>query len=75
MPNRVPQRIHQQLGGGTGRIGKRLAARYLENLQGKRLQVLVEGVSPDLPGILVGTADRFVPVELPGHVDIIGPVP
>jgi tRNA A37 methylthiotransferase MiaB len=72
MPNRVPQRIHQGWAAELAEMGKRLADRYMEKLQGKRLQVLVEGMSPDSPGVLLGTADRYVPVELPGKADIIG---
>jgi threonylcarbamoyladenosine tRNA methylthiotransferase MtaB len=72
MPNRVPQRIHQRWAAELAEMGKRLTDRYLEKLQGKRLQVLVEGVSPDLPGVLLGTADRYVPVELSGQTDLIG---
>ena len=43
MPNRVPQRIHQRWAAELAELGRRLTDRYLEKLQGKRLQVLVEG--------------------------------
>ena len=72
MLNRVPQRIHQGRAAELAEMGNRLTDRYLEKLQGKRLQVLVEGVSPDSPSLCLGTADRYVPVELPGKADIIG---
>jgi threonylcarbamoyladenosine tRNA methylthiotransferase MtaB len=72
MLNRVPQRIHQHRAAELAVVGTRLASRYLEKLKGKRLQVLIEGVLPDSPGILLGTADRYVPVEVPGQADIIG---
>jgi threonylcarbamoyladenosine tRNA methylthiotransferase MtaB len=72
MSNRIPQRIHQRRAAELSELGRHLAARYLEKLRGKRLQVLVEGVSPDLPGVLLGTADRYALVELSGQSDLIG---
>jgi hypothetical protein len=44
----------------------------MEKLQGKRLQVLVEGVLPESQGTLLGTADRYVTVELCDQIDSIG---
>ncbi len=72
MPNRVPQRIHQSWAAELAELGKRLTDQYLKNLQGKWLQVLVEGALPDLPGVLLGTADRYVLVELSGQSGLIG---
>ncbi len=72
MPNRVPQRIHQRWAAELAKLGSHLADRYLEKLRGKRLQVLVEGMSPESHGMLQGTADRYVTVELPGQADMIG---
>jgi threonylcarbamoyladenosine tRNA methylthiotransferase MtaB len=72
MPNRVPQRIHQNWAAELAELGKHMADRYLQKLQGKRLQVLVEGASPEWQGTLLGTADRYVTVELPGQADMIG---
>ena len=72
MLNRVPQRIHQRWAAELAELGRRLADRYLEKIGGKSLQVLVEGVSPDLPGVLLGTADRYVPVELSGQTRLVG---
>ncbi len=57
MPNRVPQRIHQRWAAELANLGKRLARRYLEELRGKRLQVLVEGISPE--------SQRYACWELP----------
>ena len=54
MPNRVPQRIHQGWAAELAELGRRLADRYLEKLQGKNLQVLVEGALPDSPGKSIG---------------------
>jgi threonylcarbamoyladenosine tRNA methylthiotransferase MtaB len=72
MPNSIPQRIHRRRAAELAELGNRLADRYLENLQGKILQVLVEGALPDSPSRLLGTADRYVPVELSGQTDLIG---
>ncbi len=72
MPSRVPQRIHQRRAADLAKLGKRLADRYLQELQGKTLQVLAEGISPESQGILMGTADRYVTVEFPGRADMIG---
>jgi threonylcarbamoyladenosine tRNA methylthiotransferase MtaB len=72
MPNRLPQRIHQRWAAELAKIGKRLADRYLEKLQGKRLQVLVEGRPLESAGMLLGTADRYVTVEFPGEREMIG---
>ena len=52
MPNRVPQRIHQIWAAELAELGRQLADRYLEKLRGKRLQVLVEGMSPESHGML-----------------------
>jgi tRNA A37 methylthiotransferase MiaB len=72
MPCRVPQRIHRLRAAELADLGNSLANRYLENLQGKILQVLVEGALPDSPSRLSGTADRYVSVEFPGKSDMIG---
>jgi threonylcarbamoyladenosine tRNA methylthiotransferase MtaB len=72
MPNRVPQRIHRCWAAEMAKLEKRLADRYLENLLGKRLQVLVEGKWPNSPSKLIGTADRYITVELHGEIDLVG---
>jgi threonylcarbamoyladenosine tRNA methylthiotransferase MtaB len=72
MPNPVPQRIHQHWAAELAEVGNRLANSYMENLRGKMLQVLVEGVLPQLSNTLIGTADRYVSVEIPFQNDLIG---
>lgn len=72
MPNRVPQRIHQRWAAELAELGKLLEDRSLNKLQGKTLQVLVERASLESPHMLLGTADRYVTVEVPGQVDLIG---
>ena len=53
-------------------LGQRLRLRYFQTLLGHPLQVLVEGALPDRPGRLLGTADRYAPVELSGPQDRVG---
>lgn len=48
-----------------------LRARYCERLAGRPLEVLVEGVLPD-SGRLLGTACRYLPVELVGDERQVG---
>ncbi|MBS0265969.1 MAG: radical SAM protein, partial [Planctomycetes bacterium] len=50
----------------------RLAARYHSRLIGEPLQVLVEARPASRPGYVLGTACRYVPVELPGTEGDIG---
>jgi tRNA A37 methylthiotransferase MiaB len=72
MPNREPQRVHQHWAAELAELEKRLAHKYMQNLIGRCLQVLVEGQSPHSPNRLLGTADRYVTVELPGPKALIG---
>jgi threonylcarbamoyladenosine tRNA methylthiotransferase MtaB len=72
MSNRIPQRIHQQRACILAGIGDRLAEQYLESLQGKTVQVLVEGALPNLPETLLGTIDRYLNVQIPGKIEQIG---
>jgi threonylcarbamoyladenosine tRNA methylthiotransferase MtaB len=72
MPNRVPQRIHRRWAEELTELENTLMGRYLESLLGKLLQVLVEGMLPDSPGIIQGTADRYMTVRFPGQSDMIG---
>jgi len=44
-----------------------LRDRYYAGLQGRKLQVLVEGRLPDRPDVLAGTACRYAMVELPAR--------
>jgi threonylcarbamoyladenosine tRNA methylthiotransferase MtaB len=47
-------------------LEKDLAAAYYRRLQGKCLDVLVEGPDPTHPGHVRGTSCRYVPVSFPG---------
>jgi threonylcarbamoyladenosine tRNA methylthiotransferase MtaB len=72
MPDRVPGTEMHRRAAELSRIGRRLRDRYLRRLVGRRLQVLVETAAADRPGTLVGTACRYVPVELPGGPERLG---
>jgi len=48
-------------------LERELADRYLHDLVGRRLDVLVEGADPRRPGWARGTSCRYVPVAFPGH--------
>lgn len=49
-----------------------LALRYHHQLVGRRLDVLVEAKPSSRPGFVLGTACRYVPVELPGAPTDVG---
>lgn len=53
-------------------LEQRLAQRYYHGLSGKPLSVLVEARPARRPGHVLGTACRYVPVELPGSISDIG---
>ncbi len=72
LPQRVPAAIQQRRAGELAALGVRLRQRYFRSLLGRRLQVLVEGSLADAPGMLLGTSDRYAPVELPGGPELVG---
>jgi threonylcarbamoyladenosine tRNA methylthiotransferase MtaB len=53
-------------------LEERLGGRYHRSLVGKSLSVLVEARPASRPGFVLGTACRYVPVELPGSTNDIG---
>jgi threonylcarbamoyladenosine tRNA methylthiotransferase MtaB len=65
MPDQVPFAIKQRRAERLTKIGHRLAQRYCESLLGRWLQILVESPLPGSSGAYVGTADRYVQVEVP----------
>lgn len=62
-PDRKKDRIRR-----LGELERGLARRYYEDLQGRRLQVLVEAKPASQAGRVLGTACRYAPVELPGSL-------
>jgi threonylcarbamoyladenosine tRNA methylthiotransferase MtaB len=53
-------------------LERRLAQRYYQSLSGRRLSVLVEAKPARQMGWVVGTACRYVAVEVPGTTDDVG---
>lgn len=72
MPNRVPGNVCQQRSTHLSQTAELLRTIYFESLVGRRMQVLAEVVESDRSGIVRGTSERYVPVEMPGRVDSLG---
>ena len=72
MPDRVPGQVQQRRAAELAELGERLRQRYFQSLLGHPLQVLVETPLADRPGVLLGTSDRYAPVELPGGEELVG---
>ncbi|HUT10351.1 MAG TPA: tRNA (N(6)-L-threonylcarbamoyladenosine(37)-C(2))-methylthiotransferase MtaB [Thermoguttaceae bacterium] len=72
MPGQVPEAIKRQRAEALSELGERLRQRYFESLCGRQLQVLVETRLEGRPGWLLGTSERYTPVELRGEDDLIG---
>jgi threonylcarbamoyladenosine tRNA methylthiotransferase MtaB len=71
MPDQVPSDIKSRRCRFLAQLEAELRGRYLANLSGRSLQVLVEHPS-ERPGYVVGTACRYVPVELAGGAELVG---
>jgi len=69
MPDQVPAPVKRRRMTELAALSRRLQQRYCETLVGRPLEVLVEGPAKATPGMLVGTADRSVQVELPMEPD------
>jgi len=65
MADQVSFPVKQRRAAELAKIGRRLRARYCRSLLVRRLQVLVESPLEDGRGMLLGTCERYVPVELP----------
>jgi len=72
LPDRVPQRIQHERAAELSRLGTRLREEYFRSLLGRRLQVLVESPLGNGLSRLLGTSDRYAPMELTGTGDLIG---
>lgn len=72
MQDQVPTRVVQQRAVELAGLGNLLRHRYFESLLGRSMQVLLESPLRDYPGMLVGTSERYVPVETPGEPGLIG---
>ncbi len=80
MPDQVPEAIKHRRMTALKAIAKQVRRHYLAGLVGRPLQVLVESRLEGQPGRWVGTAERYVPVELTataeqeGRIVIASPV-
>lgn len=72
MPGQVRDGLKQERAAQLEQIARAGAQRYLESLVGRELEVLVESPVVGRPGWMLGTADRYVAVRLPGNCDLTG---
>ncbi len=68
MPNQVQPEVKSARIEQLESLETELRDAYYASLAGMRLRVLIESPIPDRPGMMVGTACRYAPVELPGTV-------
>jgi threonylcarbamoyladenosine tRNA methylthiotransferase MtaB len=71
MPDQIPAAVKADRARRLAELEKQLRDRYLENLRGSTLEVLVES-NASRPGRLLGTACRYAAVELAGGPELIG---
>ena len=74
MPDQVSPEVKQRRVEQLERLGEVLRDRYHASLEGKRLQMLVEGRLPDRPDVVAGTSCRYTLMELPADA-AGGPLP
>lgn len=67
----VPPKVKHRRAAALAELSRVLAQRYCQSLVGRELQVLVEGRHPQRPGWFLGTADRYVPVEVEGPESLL----
>jgi tRNA A37 methylthiotransferase MiaB len=72
MADRVAGDVVQQRAARIGTLASRLRTRYMEGLVGRKLQVLVESSLARTASTLLGTSDRYVPVQFQGCEARIG---
>jgi len=67
MPDQVPEPIKRDRANALIKLAERCRRNYFRRLTGRELQVLVESPLKTPLGRLVGTSDRYTPVELAAH--------
>jgi threonylcarbamoyladenosine tRNA methylthiotransferase MtaB len=72
LPGQVTADEKKERGRRLAELERHLAGRYHQALSGKPLSVLVEARPAGRAGHVLGTACRYVPVELPGSVSDVG---
>lgn len=64
MPDQVPVEVKHHRAAELTSLAKQSQRSFARSLLGRPLQVLVESTLPHRPGTLLGTADRYVAVEM-----------
>src|SRR5262249_1760812 len=72
MPDQLAAEEKKERCARLAELEQRLARRYHQALLGKSLSVLVEARPAKRAGCVLGTACRYVPVELPGAAGEVG---
>jgi threonylcarbamoyladenosine tRNA methylthiotransferase MtaB len=68
LPGQIAAEEKKERCGRLAELERQLARRYHQALLGKPLTVLVEAKPASRAGCVLGTACRYVPVELPGTI-------
>jgi len=71
LPQQLPPPVKRRRAEALVAIGRELRLAYARKLVGRHLQVVGETLTQDRPGILSGTADRYVTVQFPGGVEMM----
>jgi threonylcarbamoyladenosine tRNA methylthiotransferase MtaB len=66
MPGQIDGQIKRRRAAELTALAESLRRRFMERLVGRRLEVLVEEAVPNRLGAWLGTAERYVPVEVTG---------
>jgi threonylcarbamoyladenosine tRNA methylthiotransferase MtaB len=72
LPDQIPKHIKSERGQVLAAIARQLRAQYFRSLVGRRLRVLVESSVAARPGHFIGTACRYVPVQLAAKPQSMG---
>ena len=72
LPEQVPGGVKRRRGAALAELGRRLRHRFFEGLLGRPMQVLVETPDAERRGLLVGTSQRYAPVEVAGDEGLVG---
>ena len=68
LDSRVPPQVVARRREFLQALSRQLAGDYHRQLVGRRLDVLVEGLDPRVPGHVQGTSCRYAPVSFPAHL-------
>ncbi len=72
MSDHVTKRVKSERSRILAEIEQQLRRDYFNQLVGREMQVLVEAVNRDAPGNVVGTSERYVPVQLRADESLVG---